>query len=86
MISIRRTAIMKSHIILSVFLFNVLFAMKKPPDHQFLSRNHDGKKTIVTDGVKTKVSVSKVFWSMIEGDYIYGKKRVIGKRENGFYR
>ena len=42
--------------------------MKKPPDHQFISRNHDGKKTIVTDGVKTKVSVSKVFWSMIEGD------------------
>ena len=50
--------------------------MKKPPDHQFISRNHDGKKTIVTDGVKTKVSVSQVFWSMIEGDYIYGKKRV----------
>ena len=65
---------MKIHIILSVFLFNVIFAMKKPLDHQFLSRNHDGKKTIVTDGVKTKVSVSKVFWSMIEGDYIYGKK------------
>ena len=77
MISIRRTPIMKSHIILSVFLFNVLFAMKKPPDHQFLSRNHDGKKTIVTDGVKTKVSVSKAF---------YGKKRVIGKIENRFYR
>ena len=69
-----------------LFLFNVLSAMKKPPDHQFISRNHDGKKTIVTDGVKTKVSVSKVFWSMIEGDYIYGKKRIIGKRENAFYR
>ena len=64
----------------------MLSAMKKPPAHQFISRTHDGKKTVVTDGVKTRVSVIKVFWSMIEGDYIYGKKRIIGKRENAFYR
>ena len=55
--------------------------MKKPPDHQFISRNHDGKKTIVTDGVKTKVSISKVFWSMIEGDYICGKKALLAKEK-----
>ena len=62
--------------------------MKKPPDHQFISRNHDGKKTIVTDGVKTKVSVSKVFWSMIEGDYIYGKNALLAKEKTdltGYY-
>ena len=36
------------------------------------------------NSVKTKVSVSKVFRSTIEGDYIYGKKHDIGKRKNGF--
>ena len=74
---------MKSHIILSLFLFNVLSAMKKPPDHQFISRNHDGKKTIVTDGVKTKVSVSKVVYDRMrlhvweEMHYRQKRKRIL---------
>ena len=74
MISIRSPAVMKSNIILSVFLFNV-------SDHQFIGRNHDNKKTIVTEGVKTKVSVGKVFWSMLEGD-IYGEKNALLAKES----
>ena len=45
--------------------------------HEFRVRTHEGSKTIVQDGVKKKISVVRVFWSMVEGDYVYGKKRII---------
>ena len=32
---------------------------------------------IVQDGVKKKILVVRVFWFLVEGDYVYGKKRII---------
>ena len=36
--------------------------------------------------MKKMILVVRVFWSLVEGDYVYGKKRIIGKRENGRYQ
>ena len=66
-----------------LFIFVLHYAATLPPSHEFRARTHEGSKTIVQDGVKKKISVERVFWSLVEGDYVYGKKRIIGKRENG---
>ena len=73
-------------IVFFLFLFVLPCASSLPPSHEFRARTHEGSKTIVQDGVKKKISVERVFWSLVEGDYVYGKKRIIGKRENGRYR
>ena len=84
--SVSNLAIMNSHVIIIVFLFVLNCAAIDPPSHEFRVRTHEGSKTIVQDGVKKKISVMRVFWSLVEGDYMYGKKRIIGKREHGEYR
>ena len=73
-------------IVFFLFLFVLPCASSLPPSHEFRARTHEGSKTIVQDGVKKKISVERVFWSLVEGDYVYGKKRIIGKRENGRYQ
>ena len=35
---------------------------------------------------KILVQVVRVFWSLVERDSVYGKKHIIGKRENGRYQ
>ena len=79
---------MNSNVMIVFFLFVFVLhcAASLPPSHEFRARTHEGSKTIVQDGVKKKISVERVFWSLVEGDYVYGKKRIIGKRENGRYR
>ena len=76
-------------IIATFLLFSVtlIAAVNQPPPRDsFVSRTHQGSKTVVNDGERTKVSISKVFWTLQEGGYTYGKKRVFGNRENGYYR
>ena len=78
------------HIIATFLLFSVTLIAavnQPPPPHSFVSRTHQGSKTVVKDGERSKVSISKVFWALQEGGYCtYGKKRVFGNRENGYYR
>ena len=65
-------------IVFSLFLFVFHYAAILPtPSHEFCARTHEASKTIVQDGVKKKISVVRVFWSLVEGDYVYGKKRII---------
>ena len=67
-------------IVFFLFLFVLPCASSLPPSHEFRARTHEGSKTIVQDGVKKKISVERVFWSLVEGDSVYGK------RENGRYQ
>ena len=70
---------MNSNVMIVFFLFVFVLhcAASLPPSHEFRARTHEGSKTIVQDGVKKKISVVRVFWSLVEGDYVYGKKRII---------
>ena len=77
---------MYNYVMIVFFLFVLNFAaILSTPSPEFRARTHEGSKTIVQDGVKKKISVVRVFWSMVEGDYVYGKKCIIRKRENGRY-
>ena len=76
-------AIMNSYVMILFFLF--VFNWLPTPSPEFHVRTHEGSKTIMQDGVKKKILVVRVFWSMVKGDYIYVKKCIIGKRENGRY-
>ena len=38
------------------------------------------------DGVKETIEVEKVFISLIDGQYAFKKKKILGKREDGQYR
>ena len=80
--SVSNLAIMNSHVMIIFFLFVLNCAANDPPSHEFRVRTHEGSKTIVQDGVKKKISVMRVFWSLVKG----GKQRIIGKREHGRYR
>ena len=71
-------------IVFFLFLFVLPCASSLPPSHEFRARTHEGSKTIMQDGVKKKILVVRVFWSMVKGDYIYGKKHINGKRENEY--
>ena len=79
---------MNSYVMVVFFLFVLVlhYAATLPPSHEFRARTHESSKTIVQDGEKKKILVVRVFWSLVEGDYVYGKKRIIGKRENGRYQ
>ena len=85
-VSVSSLAMMCRHTIIIFIFFVTVIAVNQPPPHSFVSRTHEGSKTFVKDGEISKVSISKVFWTLQEGGYTYGKKRVFGNRENGYYR
>ena len=79
-------AIMNSYVMIVFFLFVFnCAAIHSTPSPEFHVRTHEGSKTIMQDGVKKKILVVRVFWSMVKGDYVYGKKCINGRRENGRY-
>ena len=73
-------------IIILCFLISSTAAVKKLPEHLFVNRIQEKTHSVEEDGVETEVTTIKVFWSLYEGGYVFGKKRLIGKRENGKYR
>ena len=75
----------RSMFILSFFIFSTA-AVKKLLDHRFVNRVQEKTQSVEENGVETRVTTVKVFWSLYEGGYVFGKKRLIGKRENGKYR
>ena len=85
MISAMSLAMMRSCIVI-IFLFVCSAAVKKLPEHRFVSRTQEKTTTGVENGVEIRKTTIKVLWSLYEGLYVYGKKRLIGKRESGHYR
>ena len=56
------------------------------PDHHFVKKIQDGKKTIVVNGQKEIITVKKMFITLHEGAYKYRKKRFIGVRGSSNFR
>ena len=75
-VSASSLAMMFRHIIATFLLFSVTLIAavnQPPPPHSFVSRTHQGSKTVVKDGECSKESISKVFWTLQEGGYTYAK-------------
>ena len=56
------------------------------PDHHFVKKLQDGKKTVIVDGQKEHIIVKKVFITLHKGAYKYRKKRFIGVRGSNNFR
>ena len=54
--------------------------------YSFHKKVLDGRKTVVRDGKKEVITVKKVFVTLTIDFFSFRKKRILGKRESGFYR
>lgn len=55
------------------------------PEHKIEKRQIMGTKTLVIDGKKVSRSCTKVFVTIVVGNIVYRKRKIVGKRENGSY-
>ena len=62
----------RSMFILSFFIFSTA-AVKKLPDHRFVNRVQEKTQSVEENGVETRVTTVKVFWSLYKGGYVFGK-------------
>ena len=70
---------------LYLFCFFIYFIICVP-EYEISKKVQNGIKTVTENGAKRSYTVKKVFITIIEGCYVYRKKKVIGKRENGRYK
>ena len=84
MISAMSLAMMRSCMII-IFLFVCSAAVKKLPEHRFVSITQEKTTTVVKNEVEIRKNTIKVLWSLYKGMYIFGKKWLTGKRESGHY-
>ena len=57
-----------------IFLFVCSAAVKKLPEHRFVSRTQEKTTTVVENGVEIRKNTIKVLWSLYEGMYVSGEK------------